>query len=158
MSEGARAAQDYALKLLGHRARSEAELRGRLEAKGFAAAEIDQAIARLKELRFLDDAAFAADRAAALLGERGVGPEEAVRKLGAAGIDEPRAQVAIEQARAGAGEKELAERALEKRRPRVDAGSPRAARVRAARWLVGRGFSEESVRALLDLVDESAPE
>ena len=155
MATGAKAAQDYALKLLGHRARSEAEIRRRLEAKGFAAEEIDAAIARLKDLRFLDDPAFAVAKAGTLLKDERKGPRLAVARLEAVGIDERQAETAVEAAREGATERELVLRALEKRRPRVDAASPRPERIKAARWLAGRGFCEEAVRAALDLEGDS---
>jgi len=50
---------DAALRLLAVRPRSVAELRDRLERKGFATPEIDTCLARLTEGRLLDDAAFA---------------------------------------------------------------------------------------------------
>lgn len=147
-------AQDYALKLLGHRARSELELRRRLQAKGFAADEIDRAIARLKELRYLDDEALARSRAETLVQAEKKGPRLAVRKLEAAGIEEERAEAAVETARDGASERELALRALEKRRPPLAADAPRAERIKAARWLAGRGFGEEIVREVLRLDED----
>lgn len=147
-------AQDYALKLLGHRARSELELRRRLQAKGFAAEEIDPAIARLKELRYLDDEALAGARAETLVQAEKKGPRLAVRKLEAAGIEEERAEAAVEAARDGASERELALRALEKRRPPLAPDAPRAERIKAARWLAGRGFGEEIVREVLRLDED----
>ena len=147
-------AQDYAIKLLGHRARSEAELRRRLEAKGFAAEEIDQAIARLKELRYLDDEALAVSRAESMVQAERKGPRLAVRKLEVAGIEETKAKAAVESAKEGASERELALKALEKRRPLLAPNAARAERHKAARWLAGRGFSEETVRDVLRLDEE----
>ncbi len=147
-------AQDHALKLLGHRARSEAELRRRLESKGFASEEIDQAIARLKELRYLDDEALAESRAETMVQAERKGPRLAVRKLEAAGIEEERAQAAVESAKGGASERELALPALERRRPALAPEAPRAERYKAARWLAGRGFSEETIRDVLRLDEE----
>ena len=48
-----------ALRLLGYRARAEAEMRQRLGRKGFSGSEIEQAVARLKASGLIDDAAFA---------------------------------------------------------------------------------------------------
>ncbi|MGC4121699.1 MAG: regulatory protein RecX [Myxococcales bacterium] len=148
------AAQDYAIKLLGHRARSELELRRKLEAKGFSAEEIDQAMARLKELRYLDDEALAESRAESLVQSERKGPRLAVRKLEAAGIEEEKAEAAVESAKGGASERELALKALEKRRPPVGPDTPRDERFKAARWLAARGFSEETIRAVLRLDEE----
>lgn len=158
MAEGARGAQEQALKMLGRRARSEAEVRRGLERKGFAEADIEAAIARLKELRYLDDRAFAADQAKGLLGARRLGPASAVRRLAAAGIAESEAEAAVCQAREGTSEAELARAALEKRRPVVSGTSPLPERLKAARWLMGRGFSEEVARALLQMAEEQDPE
>jgi len=143
-----------ALKLLGHRARSEAELRRRLEAKGFAAAEIDSAVARLQELRYLDDEAFAGSKADSLLHSEHQGPRRVLRKLEALGVDGEVASEAVASAQEGRTERELALQALKRRRPRVDSGSPHEDRVKAARWLLGRGFPEDVVRELLRLDEE----
>jgi regulatory protein len=147
-----------ALKILARRAYSEAEVRRRLERGTFTPGEIDAAIARLKELRYLDDRAYALDRAAALLGSRKMAPAQVAAKLAAAGVAGRDADAAVEQARAGASELELARLALAKRRPRVDESAPARERDRAARWLMSRGFTEEAARALLGLTDESPPE
>ncbi len=53
---------DRACRALGRRRLSEAEVRRRLEGR-HAAAEINRALAKLKEYRFLDDAALIADYA-----------------------------------------------------------------------------------------------
>ncbi|HEY3445294.1 MAG TPA: regulatory protein RecX [Myxococcales bacterium] len=147
-------AQDYALKLLGHHARSEVELRKKLEAKGFASDEIDQAIARLKELRYLDDEALADSRAEKMVQAERKGPQLAVHKLQAAGIEEERAETAVESAKGGASDRELALQALEQRKPALAPDAPRAERYKAARWLAARGFSEETIRDVLRLDEE----
>ncbi len=53
------AAMAAALRLLGHRARSVAELRTRLLRQDYSPAIVERVVARLKELGYLDDAAFA---------------------------------------------------------------------------------------------------
>jgi regulatory protein len=52
-------AKRYSLRLLSYRARSEKELRSRLEQKGFSERSISPVIRFLKEAKFLDDAALA---------------------------------------------------------------------------------------------------
>lgn len=52
-------AYESALRLLAHRPRSEQELRQRLRRRGFEAPLIEETVARLRRLGFLDDAAFA---------------------------------------------------------------------------------------------------
>lgn len=145
---------EVALQMLARRARSEAEIRRALLRKGITEAEVETVITRLKELRFLDDRAFAARRAETLLVEGHWGPAAIERRLAAAGVDEPVAREAIEAARQGETERELALKALEKRRPRVSERSAAAERIRAARWLVSHGFCEEVARAVLGLSEE----
>ena len=55
-----RGALEAALRLLSYRPRSEQELRRRLEAEGLRrSAPVDEALARLRELGYVNDAAFA---------------------------------------------------------------------------------------------------
>lgn len=58
-AEARRSALESALRLLSYRPRSERELRDRLARKGFARRVIDETAGRLRELGYLDDAAFA---------------------------------------------------------------------------------------------------
>ena len=58
-AEEREAAMAAALRLLGQRARSVAELRTRLLRQDYSPAVVERVIARLKELRYLNDAAFA---------------------------------------------------------------------------------------------------
>ena len=58
-AEEREAAMAAALRLIGQRARSVAELRTRLLRRDYPPAIVERVIARLKELRYLDDAAFA---------------------------------------------------------------------------------------------------
>jgi regulatory protein len=52
-------ARRYSLRLLSYRARSEKELRDRLEKKGFSARSISPVMQSLKDVKLLDDAALA---------------------------------------------------------------------------------------------------
>ncbi len=58
-SDGSRRCLDAAMRLLGYRARSEAEMRERLRRRDFTDDSIDAVITRLKSLELIDDAAFA---------------------------------------------------------------------------------------------------
>ncbi len=59
MTDSPDEARRYSLRLLSYRARSEKELRSRLERKGFSERSISPVIRFLKEAQFLDDAALA---------------------------------------------------------------------------------------------------
>ncbi|MBL8918719.1 MAG: RecX family transcriptional regulator [Myxococcaceae bacterium] len=139
------AALEHAKKLLGARERTEAQLRAALVRKGFGADEIDQAVARLKALGFLDDrraaeaharTAFAAKQSRAAV----------TRKLGALGVAEAEARAAVTRIASEVGQDdELAARALLARR--------RLTGVKAARFLAGRGFDEALIRRLVPGLD-----
>jgi regulatory protein len=57
--EERRGSLEAALRLLSYRQRSEQELRRRLREKGFAKPPVDESIARLRELGYVNDASFA---------------------------------------------------------------------------------------------------
>jgi regulatory protein len=107
------AAHAAALRLLTTRARTRAELRHRLEERGFEAAAVAETLDRLERVGLVDDAALAeavaegrADRGldapaiAAELRDRGVNPAVAERAAQAAVPDEDRADRCRQVARA----------------------------------------------------------
>jgi regulatory protein len=102
-----------ALRILQYRFNSEHELRRKLAAKRFEKAEIDAAIERLREEKWIDDerfaGAFARSRAA-----KKVGPTRIKRELSAAGVDRTTADRALaenrDDERAGNDLAEIAEK------------------------------------------------
>jgi regulatory protein len=148
-------ARARALRLLAARPRTEAQIRERLVRAGFAD-EAGEVVAWLRSLRYLDDAAYATDRAAALVGPGRLGPRLAEQRLVAAGIPREAARRAV---RAAVGDGEVVRcRELAERR----AGGPPAAldgraRARLSRFLLGRGFSATAVSSVLGVyVDDAA--
>ncbi len=139
-------AKAAALRLLAHRARTQAQIRARLERAGFDAAVIDAALDRLRELRFLDDAAYAQARAETLLARGRFGPAAAEQRLTAEGIPAAAAAGAVRAARGQRDERALAQECLASRRPVLALEATPSERARAARFLLGRGYSEEVVR------------
>lgn len=105
---------DKALRLLGHRARTAAELDQALDRAGVSAADRESALARLRHLGYINDAETARARARTRVG-LGDAPRLAARKLLAQGIGESDARAAAAEAAEGAGEEELAARALRRR-------------------------------------------
>ncbi|MDD2557378.1 MAG: regulatory protein RecX [Desulfuromonadaceae bacterium] len=71
---GANAAYAHALRLLSVRSRSSADLRRRLGKKDYPQAQIDAAIARCRELDYINDPRTACERARALTRSGKVGP------------------------------------------------------------------------------------
>ena len=134
------AAFEAAGRLLAHRARSVAELERRLARKGFDAGTVAATLARLADLRLLDDAAFARERAAGLA-RRGSGPRLIRARLAAAGITGDLARAALE-ATLDEGEDALARRTLDRRYGDLSEADPDLRR-KAAAYLVRRGFSPE---------------
>ncbi|HEY7723707.1 MAG TPA: RecX family transcriptional regulator [Anaeromyxobacteraceae bacterium] len=140
-------ARALALRVLSFHSRTEHQLRRRLERAGLGA-EAAEVLSWLRRLGYLDDAAWARDRARALLGPGRMGPRGAERRIASAGIPAAEARRAVAEALAEAGRGgeagELALcRALALRRTggAEPAGQDERARARLARWLLGRGFS-----------------
>jgi len=69
-----RSAGQAALDYLGYRARTEQEVRRKLQRKGFDEAVAERAIERLRELDYLDDAAYARSYVKARFRNKGYGP------------------------------------------------------------------------------------
>src|SRR2546421_789346 len=102
---------DRALRLLARKARTEREMELALEKAGVSAGERAEAVARLRELGYMDDLEVARTRARTLLG-RGAAPRLAERRLGEQGVGVAQARAAVGEAAQGASEGELLERAL----------------------------------------------
>ena len=112
---------------------SERQLSDRLQHRGVPPAARAETLARLRDLRVVDDARFAAARATALA-ERGLGDAAIAADLETRGV--PR---------------ELADGAIDELEPEAERARRLVAALghgpRAARQLVRRGFSDETVEA-----------
>ncbi|MGB3699251.1 MAG: regulatory protein RecX [Gordonia sp. (in: high G+C Gram-positive bacteria)] len=105
---------DAALRLLGTRARSRAEMRQRLEARGFEPDDVDKTMARLDEWKLLDDTEFAAEWVRSRHAGSARGRLALKRELRTKGIDEEVAAQALAQIDPD-GEREIAVRLAEKK-------------------------------------------
>jgi len=147
-------AKALALRAVGRRAHTEAELRRKL-AKAELTEVADATLAWLRGLGYLDDRAFASGRARALLRPGRLGPRLAERRIALAGIPAADARAAVAEAldaQGGSSRGELALcRALAERRAKgADPASlDDRARARLARFLLGRGFSGRAVGQVL---------
>jgi regulatory protein len=128
---------EKAMRILGRRARSALELERALERGGVAPGDRESALARLKELGYINDAETARFRARTRVG-LGDAPRLAARKLAAQGIDEPEARRAAAEAAEGASEEELAARAL-RRKLRGRQPADARERQRLLRGLIAKG-------------------
>ncbi len=101
--------------MLARRPYSVAELRRALQRKFGATEAVNEAVARLRELRYLDDRKFAEHYATALVENRSFGRQRIRRELKAKLVDYRQIDPAIEQAFENTDEKQLLERAIEKK-------------------------------------------
>ena len=132
---------DIAAKVLARGPRTEAELAARLEGIGYSAAKVAATVARCRELRYVDDAAVAMDRARTLR-TRGAGSLRIATELEARGVPDVLVSAALEESLEGETEAHWAERALA--RQRLDVRDAHA-RMRAWRLLASRGFPEDVI-------------
>lgn len=130
-----------ALRILGYRFNSEAELRRKLAAKRFDGEEIAETLARLREEKWLDDARFAAAyvRTRVL---KGIGRLRIRRELTAAGVDEDAAERAVREN--ADGEDERLRAAYEKLARRLGGD-----RNKIAARLLRQGFEMSAIRVLV---------
>lgn len=133
-----KSAWDVALKLLGGRDKSRAQLEASLVQKGFTAAEIKAVVERAIGLKYVDD-----DRVAQRLAQRlfaeGRSRTDVARRLEGKGLDPATADaLPVDEAAAA--------RALLK--------SKGVSGVKAARLLLSRGFDEDLVASLVDLPED----
>lgn len=151
-------AKAIALRYLASRARTTAQVRARLAKDGLEE-HADAVVDWLRNLGYLDDAAYARARARSLLTHGRAGPRLAELRLVASGIAQGPAREAIaavvQDATDGAGELALC-RALAERRAKgaVSALDPRG-RQRLARFLLGRGFAGPIVARVVGLWDDA---
>lgn len=145
-----------AVALLARREHSALELKRKLLERGFAADEVEAALARLGEQGLQDDARFAETLARARAGS-GRGPLRLKAELAQHRLSEGLAERAIEAAE---GELAWADRALglATRRLRGEDPSDPRVRRRLADFLLRRGFPQAVVWEVLGRLGERAPE
>ncbi len=155
-------AKAIALRYLAARARTEAQVRSRLE-RADLGAQGDEVVAWLLRLGYVDDAAFARARARALVSQGRLGPSLAERRLESAGVPRDAAREAVREAvreaagglaRESDGELALCRALALQRAPDLGALDGRALR-RLSRFLLGRGFSGEAVARALGIPEDA---
>jgi regulatory protein len=141
-----RAALETAAAMLARRPRSEREVRRRLAGRRFEAPMIEETVARLRELKLLDDAEFARAWTESRDRSSPRGRRLIVQELRAAGVAGP---TAIEAASA-VSEEEAAYRVAEKKARALASCDYRAFRDKLGAHLQRRGFGWETARATVD--------
>ncbi|TLM65336.1 MAG: regulatory protein RecX [Deltaproteobacteria bacterium] len=130
-----------ALSLLARRDFGTGELRQRLLAKGFPAEAVEQAIARGRELGYLDDARHADRLARAMLASgRAAGPRLTL-ELRRRGLPDELVRAAVAEARSSGGEEQALRDLVARRFPAFDyAAADDRERRRVVHFLQRRGF------------------
>ena len=133
-----------ALRYLGYRSRSEADVRRYLKQRGYLPAAIDGAIRRLCSWNYLDDEVFARDWALARAQNRGYGPRRIDQELRSKGVSQVLIRDAVREAFDQVDEAAQAKRLLTKRFTAA-ALKDRKTSSKAAAFLQRRGYSSKVI-------------
>jgi regulatory protein len=137
-------------RLLKVRPRSVGELRDRLTRKGFDANLVGQTLETLQKSGILNDHAFALWWVAQRIRLRPRGAYRLLMELREKKIDRETAQKALLESGVREIEKELAYEAIRSRLPRLARLDPVTRRRRLIGFLGRRGFSAETISAIMD--------
>jgi regulatory protein len=105
----------YALRALGGRAHSIAELREKLRRRAGQAGEVEDVLGRLKRAGYLNDRQFASTFAASRLSGRGFGAQRVLRDLRLKRVAPKVAEEAVREAYSDTDENELIEEFLKRK-------------------------------------------
>ena len=137
-----------ALRYLGYRSRSEAEVRRYLTQRGYLPAAIDGALRRLRSWNYLDDEVFARGWALARAQDRGHGPRRIGQELRSKGVSPALIRETLRETFDEVDETAQAKRLLAKRFAAVALKEPKT-RAKAAAFLQRRGYSSKVIFNLL---------
>jgi len=131
--------------MLSRRAYSIAELRRSLEKKFPESEQVGEAIARLRELGYLDDRKFAQQAALSLAQNRLLGPHRLRRELKARRVDFKYVEPAVEQAYQDMPAQELLEKVIEKKLRSIRLPLTRPRFHSLCQSLLRRGFNASDI-------------
>ncbi len=155
-ADRARAALRTALDYLGYRARTEHEIRQKLLRSEFDEAVAARTVARLHELGYLDDAAYARAYVEARFRSRGYGPQRLRTELLRRGVAPPLIEAVLDGALGQEDMLEAARSHAAKRWPRLAAeADPRKRRKKLSEYLLRRGFSYETARRVVEELEKT---
>jgi regulatory protein len=137
------------LKMLGRRELSEKQVRERLARKAYEPDEIDEAVARLREERAINDQRVAEAIARTETGIRKRGKVRVRLQLERAGISRETAKRALDSVFEGIDDEALIEASLRKRLRGRDTIADDREFQRLFRYLVGQGFESDRVMKTL---------
>ncbi len=146
-----------ALRYLGTRAYSVAELKQKLRRQEIPAAAIDETVARLKQLGFLDDRRLAEHYASSLARNRTFGRFRVERELKARRVDPRAVQPAVDQAFQESDERALLERALDQKMRGLRLPLTRSRLFSLCTSLRRRGYRSDDIMKAVRARPELAP-
>ncbi len=140
-----------ALNLISYRPRAAGELRTKLREKGYAPEAVDTAVARMQDLRYLDDEAFAERWVESRQSSRPRSERMLKRELAQKGVDKETIERAVEEA----GVDEYGD-ALELARKKYESlrGQDRDVRYRRLSGFLGRrGYGYDIIRQVMETLE-----
>ncbi len=155
-SEDVKRGIDVATVFISYRMRSEFEVRRRLKRAHLSNEDAGIVIARMKEMKLIDDEAFAGAYARDQIIGKNRGPMRVTSGLLALGIDKEMSGAAIEEVVAEHDTFELAMTLGEKRWAKLDAVENLASRKkRVFEYLVRRGYTFGDSRRVIDELERT---
>jgi regulatory protein len=143
---------DNAMDHLSRRLHSRAELQKKLAKKEFGQPVIDDVLADLQRMGYLDDVRFAKTKALSAAEHRKHGQRRAMVDLLKSGVDNTTARRAIEDVYESTDSLAIARQLAQKQAPRLKKLDPLTARRRLTGMLLRRGFLYDQIRPVLDEV------
>lgn len=137
------------MRFLSPRARTCREVEKKLLDKGFGEETVRETLAVLKNLKYLDDRAFASDWVECRSGNRLIGPLRLRKELEAKGVDEEVRDEAVDEYFSRSDEKDLAFKAAERRMKIYKDVSGEKLKRRLFDYLRRKGFSTECALSAL---------
>jgi regulatory protein len=141
-------ARAYAFFLLKFRLRSEAELKARLEQKGFSPELSQDTVNFLKDKEFIDDHIFAKGWVSSRL-RRPFGLRKIKQELVQKGLAKEIIQDALTQEKKDYNESQVVSQLAKKRFSKLKGIEPLKAKARVYGYLVRRGFSPDTIGEII---------
>lgn len=151
------AAREAALRLIERTRRTRSDLERTLRARGYAAAVVDQVLARLEGVGLVDDVEYARAFLAGRWGRRAAGwrrLEQALRQRGVLPSDIAAARARFEDEQGAADEAAMARRVIDQTARRYAALESRERRRKLWALLSRRGFSPDVIAQALGTTEE----
>lgn len=137
-----------ALRYLGYRARSVAEVKNYLRRRGGTDAVVDATVEKLRGFNFIDDETFARNWALSRAQSQGYGPRRIEQELKTKGVVDSVVRAVVKEIFDQEDEEKRARKILDKKFSGENFQEPRALR-RAVAFLQRRGYSNKVILTLL---------